>query len=1142
MARRLGGLKGKTLGRRSFKRHGGLDSRHLAFEPLEGRTLLSAAPGLQFDSVASSAIIWDALLSDGTGELFGVDKSSLNRVPATEELGTTQPTMDDIAFKADDGEHYVFYGVAGTGWSGSSHLYEVLVEPTNLRHTVTTEWGGEISTADGDLVWLNALGRDPHGNLFGAGGLGGPVSAATNYVFQIDPETYEAEIVVDLGNYTSAGDIAFIPNNEKLYLTTTEDLLTISDYTTEPVVAAQGIRNWQSDFDSLFFVPNAPFYAVRRGTEEVLRINLFNREASHVDWFTQPSNLRYVKGAADLTPASEPPGNEAPTIRSLADAPDPVSPGETLTLTATRVNDDHGVDSVSFYRDVNGNGEGEVGELLGTDSVEGDGWSWNGEVTWGPGTHTYLARATDDGVPSPALQSEWEATTGHVSDPSATPTITVTSPNGGEAWPPGTSRWIFWSSTGNPGANVKIELYKGESIDHTITSSTANDGSYNWDIPSSQAVGEDYRIKVTSTSNSEYSDFGADFSIIPRPQILDNGASGFSTAGKWFPFTGQGYNGDVHFVGKGTGSAQATWTFAVTPGTYEVAATWSAHTNRATDAPYTVLDGSTSQGTVDVNQESAPGDFTDAGVGWKNLGSFTITTVELKVQLANDANEFVIADAIRIARVGDSGPNTEPNRPSGASPADGASDVSLVPTLTSSSFADSDPGDSHKATRWQVATDSVFNDLVWDYTDTDSDKTSEAVASGRLSPSTEYYWRMQHQDGRDAWSDWATERHFTTAGVAAEPQIIDNGESGFSTVGPWTPFVGQGHANDVHFAAKGSGSAKATWAFTVTPGTYQVAATWSVHKNRATDAPFTVSSGSTSLGTVDVNQEAAPGDFRDAGAYWKDLGAFTVADDTLTVQLTNAANEFVIADAIRIERVGDPTPALEMSSPNGGENWQPGGTETVSWSSTGDTGADVMIELYKGESLDHTIIASTANDGSHSWSIPSDQATGADYKIKVTSTSDSSYSDLSNSNFSIGEAVYEPQILDNGTSGFSTVGQWFPFTGQGYKNDVHFAQKGSGAAKANWVFAVDPGQYEVAASWSAHKNRATDAPFTVFDGSSSLETVDVNQEAAPGDFRDAGAYWKDMGAFTIADDTLTVQLTNAANEFVIADAIRIRRV
>ena len=43
----------------------------------------------------------------------------------------------------------------------------------------------------------------------------------------------------------------------------------------------------------------------------------------------------------------------------------------------------------------------------------------------------------------------------------------------------------------------------------------------------------------------------------------------------------------------------------------------------------------------------------------------------------------------------------------------------------------------------------------------------------------------------------------------------------------------------------------------------------------------------------------------DAGANWKDLGsAFTITGTTLVVKLSDDANEYVIADGVRIERVG----------------------------------------------------------------------------------------------------------------------------------------------------------------------------------------------------------------------------------------------
>ena len=63
--------------------------------------------------------------------------------------------------------------------------------------------------------------------------------------------------------------------------------------------------------------------------------------------------------------------NQAPTIASLSDSPDPVTQGNNLALTANNVSDSDGlVVKVEFYRDVNNNSVIDVGTdaLLGTDT------------------------------------------------------------------------------------------------------------------------------------------------------------------------------------------------------------------------------------------------------------------------------------------------------------------------------------------------------------------------------------------------------------------------------------------------------------------------------------------------------------------------------------------------------------------------------------------------------------------------------------------------------------------------------------------------------------------------------------------------------------------------------------------------------
>ncbi|MFA4919292.1 MAG: Ser-Thr-rich GPI-anchored membrane family protein [Thermodesulfovibrionales bacterium] len=92
-------------------------------------------------------------------------------------------------------------------------------------------------------------------------------------------------------------------------------------------------------------------------------------------------------------------------------------------------------------------------------------------------------------------------------------------PNGGETWQAGIARNIQWSYTGNPGTSVKIELYKAGVLNRLIISSTSTGtngaGSYNWTVPATQAVGTDYKIMVTSTTNSTFNDISNNnFAII----------------------------------------------------------------------------------------------------------------------------------------------------------------------------------------------------------------------------------------------------------------------------------------------------------------------------------------------------------------------------------------------------------------------------------------------------------------------------------------------------------------------------------------------------------------------------------------------------------------------------------------------------
>jgi hypothetical protein len=89
---------------------------------------------------------------------------------------------------------------------------------------------------------------------------------------------------------------------------------------------------------------------------------------------------------------------------------------------------------------------------------------------------------------------------------------------------------------------------------------------------------------------------------------------------------------------------------------------------------------------------------------------------------------------------------------------------------------------------------------------------------------------------------------------------------------------------------------------------------------------------------------------------------------------------------------------VEVYQPNGGESWARGTAHLISWND--DFLEPVNIELWKGGSLNSTI-ATNVYGSTYIWNIPSTQATGSNYKVKVYSTLDGSLKDFSDAKFSI---------------------------------------------------------------------------------------------------------------------------------------------
>ena len=128
------------------------------------------------------------------------------------------------------------------------------------------------------------------------------------------------------------------------------------------------------------------------------------------------------------------------------------------------------------------------------------------------------------------------------------------------------------------------------------------------------------------------------------------------------------------------------------------------------------------------------------------------------------------------------------------------------------------------------------------------------------------------------------------SGVTPVEVIIDNLDPGASWTGTWNASGTAGFygTNSVYATAVGN-----TFTFTadLVPGTtYQVYGWWTQASNRYTAVPFEIRSGTTLLGTVNVNQ-------RINGGQWNLLGTYIFNGQASVKVVTVALG--TIADAVR---------------------------------------------------------------------------------------------------------------------------------------------------------------------------------------------------------------------------------------------------
>ncbi|MEV6971270.1 exo-alpha-sialidase [Hamadaea sp. NPDC051192] len=389
----------------------------------------------------------------------------------------------------------------------------------------------------------------------------------------------------------------------------------------------------------------------------------------------------------------------------------------------------------------------------------------------------------------------------------------------------------------------------------------------------------------------------------------------------------------------------------------------------------------------------------------------------------------------------------------------------------------------------------------------------------------------------------------------------NNAAASFELTGTWpeasTPLGYYGQFFRTH--AAGTGTAVARWRPEVpATGVYEVAVYYPPGVATASNAPYTVNHADGST-TVRVDQ-------RSEGSRWVVLGAYSfVAGDTATIALTDDANGTVVADAVRLVRLGGvaDNDTASFTQVSGAWNNATGvtgyygvnyrtapagtGTSVASWTTDVPVAGVYQVEAwYTASSNRATNAPYIVNHAGGSATVRVDQTTRGSQWVPLGAYSFAAgTATVSLSNDADGYVVADAVRLvsqgivgDNAASGFTVVSGTWNNNASGvagyYGSNYGTSVAGTGSSRVRWTLSVPAdGVYQVAVWYTADPNRATNAPYLVA-GTSGTTTVRVNQQARNGQ-------WVSLGEFSLAAGTTTVDLTNDADGYVVADAVRLLR-
>lgn len=131
------------------------------------------------------------------------------------------------------------------------------------------------------------------------------------------------------------------------------------------------------------------------------------------------------------------------------------------------------------------------------------------------------------------------------------------------------------------------------------------------------------------------------------------------------------------------------------------------------------------------------------------------------------------------------------------------------------------------------------------------------------------------------------------------------------------------------------------------------------------------------------------------GVFHWNIDPSQIAGNDYKIKISQGSNEDFSDDCFSI--TPPPPASITITSPNGGENWQAGTYNEISWIANGFSD-DVIIDLYKNGVFLRNLGTSSASTGTYNCYIPYSLTAGSDYMVKIYHEN---IEDYSNNEFSL---------------------------------------------------------------------------------------------------------------------------------------------